>query len=119
MWVLIIDDVVSNTFFMSEAVKSLNHRAVVSHDAGAALALLDQMEFDCIIVDFHMPNINGSAFLTSLRTKRSTSGRTIPVLVMTADTSPDLVTEVKNLGALTVLHKPIGISVLGAALDSL
>lgn len=119
VWVLVIDDVVSNTLFITEALQSLNYHAVVSHDAVAALSLVDQMAFDCILVDFHMPNINGAAFLTSLQTKLATSGRTIPVLVMTADTSPDLMAEVKSLGALSVLHKPVSISVLGAALSSL
>jgi len=39
--------------------------------------------------------------------------------VMTADTSPDVENEVRNLGAVTVLHKPVGINVLGAALNRL
>lgn len=119
MWVLVIDDVVSNTFFISEALKSLHHRALVEHDARAALALLDQMAFDCILVDFHMPHLNGSAFLTSLQAKLATSDRTIPVLVMTADTSTETAAEVTKLGALAVLHKPIGTSVLAAALNRL
>ncbi|MBQ4855772.1 response regulator [Rhodanobacter sp. B2A1Ga4] len=119
MWVLVIDDAVSNTIFITEALKMLDHRAVVSHDPLAALLLLDQMAFDCILVDFHMPSINGATFLTSLQAKLATSNSMIPVFVMTADRSPDLVTQVTNLGALTVLHKPVGISVLGAALNSL
>lgn len=119
MWVLVIDDIVSNTFFITEALKSFDHKAVVLHDAAAALALLDQMAFDCIIVDFHMPAINGAAFLTSLQAKLVTSARAIPVVVMTADTSPDIENEVRTLGAVTVLHKPVGINVLGAALNRL
>ncbi|MGH8156629.1 MAG: response regulator [Rhodanobacter sp.] len=119
MWVLVIDDAESNAFFITETLKLLNHRGVVSHDAVAALTLLDQVAFDCIIVDFYMPNINGSAFLTALQAKLAISDRTIPVLVMTADPSPDLVAEVTKLGAVSVLHKPIGISALADALSSL
>ncbi|WP_369501336.1 response regulator [Rhodanobacter sp. FW021-MT20] len=116
---LVIDDVVSNTFFISHALSSLNHHAVVEHDAGVALTLLDQMAFDCILVDFHMPNLNGSAFLTALQAKLTASGRTIPVMVMTADASPEVAAEVTNLGALDVLRKPIGIGTLAAALNRL
>jgi len=119
MWVLVIDDAVSNIFFITEALKSLNHHVVASSDAEEALALLKQMTFDCIFVDFRMPHINGSAFLASLQTKLITSDRTIPVLVMTADTSPELINEVMNLGALAVLHKPISIGTLATVLEGL
>lgn len=119
MWVLVVDDVISNTVFMTEALKSLGHRSMVSHDAVAALTLLDQMAFDCIIVDFYMPHTNGAAFLASLREKFSASGTSIPVLVMTADHSPRLASEVVHLGARSVLHKPVAISALRAALDAI
>lgn len=119
MWVLVIDDVVSNTVYLTEALRALDHRTVAAHDARVALTLLDQMAFDCVLVDFHMPNLNGAAFLTALQAKLATSDRPLPVIVMTADTSPHLVTEVRRLGAMAVLHKPIGISQLANTLNSL
>jgi CheY-like chemotaxis protein len=118
MWVLVIDDVPSNTIFITEALKTLEHRAVVCHDPIAGLALLDQMVVDCILVDYHMPCVNASAFMTALHAKLAPSGKTIPVVVMTADPSLALVENVKELGAATVLHKPLNIAVLGSALNS-
>lgn len=119
MWVLVIDDAVSNTLLITEALKSLHHHAVVSHDPGSALALLDQMAFDCIIVDYHMPHMSGSAFLASLHDKNSPSSMMAPVIVTTADPSPGLVREVKSLGARTVLPKPLSATALDSALRSL
>jgi CheY-like chemotaxis protein len=119
MWVLVIDDVVSSAYFITEALRSLDHQVVVSHDGVEALELLDQMAFDCALVDYHMPNITGSTFLASLKAKIAEASRNVPVYVMTADNSPELVADVRRLGARAVLHKPISVRTLATALDSL
>ena len=119
MWILVVDDTPSNTIFFTEALKALGHRSVVSCDPLAALALLDQMAFDGVIVDYHMPTINAPEFIAALRAKFTVPDKSMPVIVATADPSPNLEARVKRFGAATVLHKPVSIYALAMALQGL
>ncbi|HRI38109.1 MAG TPA: response regulator, partial [Nitrospira sp.] len=59
---------------------------------------------DLVLLDISLPNLSG---LEILRTIRSTPGwRQIPVVMLTANTLPESMTEANNLGATEYLRKP-------------
>ena len=57
---------------------------------------------DLIVVDLHMPHIDGLHVVAALR---GAEWR-VPVLVVTADTRPDVGTMARRMGARAVLQKP-------------
>lgn len=116
MWVLVVDDSRSNAIFVSEALKLLGHRSLTSHDPVSALALLDQMTFDCVLVDWHMPVLDGMTFLSEVRTRATSTKKAPPVLLMTADPSPDAGAEATRRGAAGILYKPLDTHLLESAL---
>jgi CheY-like chemotaxis protein len=58
---------------------------------------------DLILLDIHMPQLDGLKMLAALREDEATDG--VPVLVCSEDDSPQLIREAKRLGAVAYLVK--------------
>jgi len=117
MWVLVVDDSVANTIFVKQALQSLGHAAMCNSSPEAALAMLGSMEFDVILVDYHMPGMNALQFMDALGAQRGAGQVATPVVVMTADVSADLEPSVISRGASSVVYKPLGLGELASALE--
>ena len=66
----------------------------------------------CLLVDMHMPNIDGLGLLQALRTARDAP----PVVFYTGRNDPALEARAMAAGALTVLDKPVTYKVLLATI---
>jgi PleD family two-component response regulator len=103
--ILVIDDYPDNVFLLE--------RLLTRHDLGEVTGVtdprlvmgrLDEFDPDLILLDLHMPHIDGH---TLLRHLRSWSGDTyLPVIVLTADTSPETLLRTLDDGATDFLTKP-------------
>ena len=67
-----------------------------------ALRRLKEKPFECVISDIKMPDINGVELLGKIKCM----DKKLPVILMTAYTTDDLVLEGKRKGAHEVLSKP-------------
>ncbi|MBU3953300.1 MAG: response regulator, partial [Proteobacteria bacterium] len=81
-----------------------------------ALALTRTIAFDVIISDVNMPEKSGFDLLKSLQKARST--RTIPVIILTANSEGDLKRKALELGATDLLNKPVSYEDLVARITS-
>lgn len=100
--VLIVED---NDFVRMQIIRYLNEASfetVEATDGSKALELVDKT-FDLAIVDVRMEPIDGFEFIKSLR------GRNLemPVLLVTGDQNPDLLSEANKWGVAAVLMKPV------------
>lgn len=100
--VLIVED---NDFVRMQIVRYLNtagFETVEASDGGKALEIIDD-KFDLAIVDVRMEPIDGFEFIKSLR------GRAlrIPVILVTGDQNPDLLSEANKWSVSAVLMKPV------------
>ncbi|KPL47806.1 hypothetical protein XAXN_17565 [Xanthomonas axonopodis] len=119
MWVLVVDDSPSSIIFISEALRSLGHSVLTRTNGTSALETLQAMEVDAALVDYHMPGMNAVTFIATLRKQTQAATAATSVVVMTADASPDIATAALSMGAAAVLHKPLGLDKLTAALDAI
>src|SRR5271156_2227812 len=78
-----------------------------------ALALLDQGDFDVIVTDLHMGQLDGIAFCERVVARRPD----IPVLVLTAFGSFDTAVAAIRAGAYDFISKPVKLDVLALALQ--
>ncbi len=69
-----------------------------------ALAALDNNDFDLVLLDVMLPEMDGPEILRSLR--RLPGGENLPAVFMTAKVQPHEIAELKELGALDVIPKP-------------
>jgi PleD family two-component response regulator len=103
--VLVIDDYEDNVVLLQRLLARHGMRALRTvTDPRLVWNHLDELDPDLVLLDLHMPHIDG---YTLLRHLRSWSGdRYLPVIVLTADTSPETLWRVLGDGATDFLTKP-------------
>lgn len=69
-----------------------------------ALNLLEGHRADIILCNLHMPEMDGSAFLQTLRAH--SRWRSLPVVLITADSRPDVVEPLLKCGVQAFIKKP-------------
>lgn len=88
-----------------------------THDPHEGLRLAMTRLPDVILLDIEMPELSGLEVLTQLKHMRSTAP--IPVIMLTARTETELVSEVMQKGAQGYLLKPFRVSALLERLNQL
>ncbi len=103
--VLVVDDEPSNLELMRRVLLRRGLTDVVLHDdPRKALADLDAVDPDLVILDLHMPFVGGHEMLQRLRTWAR--GAYLPVVVLTADTTVEALQTALEHGATDFLTKP-------------
>lgn len=87
--------------------------AVRTYRSGGAF-LGEAPKIACLIVDYHMPDLNGLELVAELR-RRATRAPTI--IMITATTDPMVERRAAELGIAQVLKKPLSNQVLLAAIS--
>ena len=75
-------------------------------DAEKGLGLIDQFNFDIVLMDLRMPGMDGLTAIGHIR-GRADAKADSPVIVITADTSANLRQECLEAGADDLLLKPV------------
>lgn len=89
---------------VSGILESFGCTVVSFEDGRAALERLTKdIEFDLVITDFKMPGIDGTNLITELRM----AGVTIPVVVMTAGRTEQMLNQALEAGAMACIEKPL------------
>lgn len=77
----------------------------------SGIARLEREEFDLLLLDLRMPEMDGFDVMRALR-GRDDALKNIPIVVVTADASPGLEDQCLETGADAVLFKPIAMQSL-------
>lgn len=106
--VLVVDDNETNLQLMQRLLERAGLRDVhLAADPVAAFAGLTDVEPDLVLLDLHMPKLNGYEFLERLGERYA--GQYVPVMVLTADASQEATRRALNLGARDFLTKPFDV----------
>lgn len=105
--VLIADDVDDNRTLIHFYLKGLPFELSFARDGAEALRFATEEIFDAVLLDIHMPQMNGYEVIQGLRSHERARGKArTPVITMTAQGSgPIDNTEIEN-GAVFHLSKP-------------
>lgn len=105
--ILVADDHEANRMVVQRLLQKAGHRVVCVNGGEEVLDALEIADYDTVIVDLHMPGISGLDLLKQLRIMEAGGGRRTPVLVLSADVTPDAITRCEQAGARAFLAKPI------------
>src|SRR5579871_3405765 len=107
MRVVLVDDNRTNLDLLEQILGTAGYRNVVSiFDATALSEELRQQPADLVLLDLHMPHVDGFEILQSLEAEIGAPCY-LPVLVITADTSVEMRRRALQLGARDFLLKPV------------
>ena len=117
MGVLVIDDSEDTTEMLRQLLE-INGAKVRTASSGAeALEALSQHEFDVIISDVSMPEMDGFEFLRQLR--KRPQYQDLPVLALTGFGRPEDIERAKTAGFFSHITKPFDLEKLAATLQTL
>lgn len=114
--VLVVDDAEANRELLSRRLSREGHRVVVACDGNEALELVRQQNFDLILLDIMMPNVDGYQVLETL--KKEETLRHIPVIMITAIDDIQSIARCIELGAEDYLSKPFNAILLRARINA-
>ncbi len=106
MQVLFVEDDPMNRRVVRDMLLVAGIDMIEASDALSGLEKIDKLELDLILMDLRMPGMDGLTAVERIRA-RSDSKRSLPIIVITADTAPGLRDECLSRGASEVLFKPV------------
>jgi two-component system, chemotaxis family, chemotaxis protein CheY len=102
---LIVDDFSTMRRIIRNILKEIGYtNADEAEDGQAALQKLRSSEFDFVVSDINMPNMNGFQLLQSIRADETLKG--LPVLMVTAEARKEDIVTAAQSGASGYIVKP-------------
>ncbi len=114
--ILVVDDEPENRELLSRRLTRQGHRVVEAENGRRALECVASQDFDVILLDLMMPEMDGYEVLTQLKLNPST--RHVPVIVITGVDDIQSVVRCIELGAEDYLPKPFNPVILKARLNA-
>jgi two-component system chemotaxis response regulator CheY len=102
---LIVDDFSTMRRIVRNLLKEIGYtNADEAEDGAAALAKLKGGNFDFVVSDINMPNMNGFELLTQIKADAAT--KHLPVLMVTAEAKKEDIVTAAQAGAAGYIVKP-------------
>jgi two-component system response regulator TctD len=115
MRILLVEDEKPVARLVKRGLESDKHAVDVAYDGEQAQTLVDEADFDLVILDLALPKADGFEVLNHLRTKKPS----LPVLIMSGWAEVEDRMKGLDLGASDYLPKPFSLSELSAHVRAL
>lgn len=114
--ILLIDDDKENSDILAKNIEFLGHKVDTAHDGFSALKLLNQNNYDLVILDIVMPGMDGYQVLEKIKSQEKT--KHLPVIVLSGLDEIDSVTRCLRLGAEDYVLKGYNAIIFRAKINS-
>jgi len=110
--ILIVDDMFVNQFLAQTIINDFGFESDIADNGKIAIELLEKNEYDVILMDLQMPEMNGWDATTYIRNNMQPQKATTPIIAVTADITKRDVDRCKEVGIDEYVSKPINESEL-------
>ncbi|MFZ5450835.1 MAG: adenylate/guanylate cyclase domain-containing protein [Thermodesulfobacteriota bacterium] len=115
-YILVVDDNRMNRLMLARGLEQQGHRVAFAEHGRQALEMLAAQDFDLILLDIEMPEMNGYQVLERLAA--DVHRRDLPVIMISAVEEIDSVVRCIEMGAEDYLTKPFNPVLLKARVDA-
>lgn len=113
---LVVDDADISAELAAEMLQNLDMTCVVASEGSAALAILAaDSNFDGILLDCEMPDMDGYATAQAIRAMAGLAD--VPILAMTGHTTPEDMPHILESGMNARITKPLSLQRLSTELN--
>lgn len=106
MRILFVEDDPLNRRVVKEMLTAARIDMYEAEDALTGLKMIDENDYDLILMDLRMPGMDGMEAIRRIRAREDEKGL-VPIIVVTADTALDLRGQCIEQGADEFLIKPV------------
>ncbi len=104
--IMLAEDNRINQRIACKILEKCGHTVTVVEDGVAAVEAFSSGKFDLILMDIHMPNMNGIDAFKEIRARESNRHPAVPIIALTADAMSDSKKKYLDLGMNDFLSKP-------------
>jgi len=117
--IVVAEDNEFNSQLMSQLLAKRGHLVRIARTGAEALRQVELDGCDLLLLDVHMPELDGFQVIKTIREREQSTGRRLPVLAVTARSRAEDRDRCLNAGMDDYLAKPINAASLWAAVDRL
>jgi DNA-binding response OmpR family regulator len=110
MRILLAEDDFALSTFIRKGLEAEHYAVDVSHDGGRASAMACEFDYDLLVLDLGLPQMNGITLLREVRTRKTS----LPIIVLSARSRTEDRVQCLDLGADDYMVKPFSFSELSA-----
>ena len=114
--VLLAEDNVVNQNLAVRILEKMGHEVVIAENGKLAVAQLQKGRFDLVLMDIHMPEMDGYAATEAIRRWESVRGRHTPIVAVTANTMASSRDQYLKKGMDGYVAKPISAEAVARAI---
>lgn len=118
MKILVVDDFSTMRRIIKNLLRDLGYQNTQEADDGkTALPMLRNGDFDFVITDWNMPELDGLALLQEIRSDENL--KSLPVLMVTAEAKRDQIVEAAQAGVNGYIIKPFTAATLKEKIEKI
>lgn len=111
--ILLVDDDETYLAALSDLLREDGYEVETCSDPRVVPTVLEKSRFQCVVVDYFMPGLDGQDLLRLIQTKYPA----LPVIICSGYLEPQQLNELKQEGATAVLQKPFEHEMFRATLN--
>ena len=105
--VLIVDDMVINQLLVKTIIEDIGFETEIAKNGKIAINLLEKNNYDLILMDLQMPEMNGWEATKHIRNKMKLPKSATPIIALTADITEKNIIKCQEIGMDAYVCKPI------------
>ena len=109
MRILVVDDIYTNRYLLSELIKLTGNEVVVAENGEQAIEILTNEEIHMIFMDIEMPVMNGIETTRYIRNEMPSPKNGLPVIALTAHNPELFFDDYSDAGFDELITKPYSV----------
>ena len=112
--ILVVDDIYTNRYLLTELVKMTGNEVVQVENGEEAIRILEKEKIDLIFMDIEMPVMNGIETTIHIRNKMPFPINALPIIALTAHNPELFFEDFKDVGFDELITKPYSVEKIKA-----